>query len=89
MIKRLPCKLPVILVSDTDPEIARQGLAQCDPDLFLAKPFNMQELLIKIERLIHSFSEVDQSGGLANAISPFTFITLKFPPINEDKLFWF
>jgi twitching motility two-component system response regulator PilH len=58
-IKTLPYKLPVILMSGAEWPIAREGVAQASPDAFLTKPFAMKELLIKIETLLQSISELN------------------------------
>ncbi|GAB3252151.1 hypothetical protein GCM10027347_11020 [Larkinella harenae] len=49
-------KLPVILISGADLPIARQGVSQAAPDAFLMKPFAMQDLLVKIEGLLETYS---------------------------------
>ncbi|MGA0559679.1 response regulator [Larkinella sp. VNQ87] len=58
--QKMAChKIPVILISGAEPPIARQGIAQATPDAFLSKPFNVEDLLQKIEALLQSVSEVD------------------------------
>ena len=51
-VRALPFDLPVILMSQAERAIAREGVDQAAPDLFLAKPFAMSKLLESIESLL-------------------------------------
>lgn len=51
-IKTFPFNLPVILISGAELPIARQGILQGSPTAFLAKPFDLQDLLTKIHALL-------------------------------------
>lgn len=51
-IRALPYDLPVILMSQAERAIAREGVDQAAPDLFLAKPFAVSQLLAAIESLL-------------------------------------
>lgn len=51
-IRALPRKLPIIMMSHADEPIARQAVAEGQPDAFLAKPFSMEELLVLIQQLL-------------------------------------
>ncbi|MFD1139552.1 response regulator [Larkinella insperata] len=57
-IKASRRKLPVILMSGAEMPIARQGVIQSTPDAFLPKPFEIPDLLQKIENLLKPISEV-------------------------------
>lgn len=51
-IRALPYDLPVIMMSQAERSIAREGVDQASPDLFLAKPFAISKLLASIEGLL-------------------------------------
>lgn len=51
-IKTLPRKVPVILMSHADKQIARQAVEEANPDAFLEKPFSMEDLLALIRQLL-------------------------------------
>ena len=51
-IRSLPYKLPVILMSQADELIAREAIQESKPDAFLAKPFQMEELLTLVSQLL-------------------------------------
>ena len=51
-IRALSKPLPVILMSQAERLIAREGVEQAAPDLFLAKPFSISKLLDSIGSLL-------------------------------------
>jgi len=51
-IKSFAHKLPVILMSVAEEHIARQGVNDAEPDLFLQKPFGAGQLLASVKSLL-------------------------------------
>jgi len=51
-IRTLPYKLPVILMSMAEEHIAREGISDSAPDLFLKKPSTTVELLAGVKSLL-------------------------------------
>ncbi|MFC5410046.1 response regulator [Larkinella bovis] len=54
MLKASSSKLPVILMSAAEWPIVRHSVNQLVPDAFMVKPFDLQNLLAKIETLLHN-----------------------------------
>ncbi|MBC8153316.1 MAG: response regulator [Bacteroidetes bacterium] len=57
VIRTLPYDLPVILMSQAERAIAREGVDQAAPDVFLAKPFAISTLLTTIQSLLPLHSQ--------------------------------
>lgn len=57
VIRTLTYDLPVILMSQAERAIAREGVDQAAPDVFLAKPFAISALLATIQSLLPLHSQ--------------------------------
>jgi len=59
VIKTLPYRLPVILMSKAEEHIAREGANGSIPDMFLSKPLSLPELMAGIKSLLPHYELAD------------------------------
>ena len=75
--------VPIITVSAKNEEEAKIEVLKLGADDFLLKPFNLEELQLKVERNIQKYL------NLSDVLSSFFFTTNTFQVTNKTRFFYF